>query len=60
MQSGAIGELGFPDLILLAARARQGGSPPEAIRALLAAMAGAPIRRFEIRELVERAQAQQG
>ncbi len=60
VQSGAIGELGFPDLILLAARARQGGSPPEAIRALLAAMAGAPIRRFEIRELVERAQAQQG
>ncbi|MEI6226871.1 MAG: alpha-(1-_3)-arabinofuranosyltransferase family protein, partial [Deltaproteobacteria bacterium] len=60
VRSGAIGELGFPDLILLAVRARQGGSPPEAIRALLAAMAGAPIRRLEIRELVERAQAQQG
>ncbi len=60
VQSGAIGEMGFPDLVLLAARARQGGSPSEAIRALLAAMASSPIRRLEIRELVERAQAQQG
>jgi len=60
VQSGAIGEMGFPDLVLLAARARQGGSPPEAIRELVAAMVGAPIRRLEIRELVERLQAQEG